>query len=81
MSDPHRASCQGCGRHRDEVGGISWSGLCRDCALRAVETNLEALDTRQGYNYTRWLRGMARFVEQRALDAELAAAHTSGRDA
>jgi hypothetical protein len=77
MSDPHRASCQGCGRHRDAVGGISWSGLCRDCALHAVEANLEALDTKQGYNYTRWVRGMARFLEHELLDAGAAGDQTS----
>lgn len=81
MSDPHRAHCQSCGRHRDAVGGISWTGLCRDCALHAVEVNLEALDTKQGYNYTRWLRGMGRFLERAALDAEPANAQTSGRRA
>lgn len=81
VGDGRRAHCQGCGKHRDAVGNISWTGLCRDCALAAVEVNLEALETRQGYNYTRWLRGMAKFVEQRVLDAEPAAAHTSRRDA
>lgn len=81
VGDRRRAHCQGCGKHRDEAGNISWTGLCRECAVGAVAENLEALETRQGYNYTRWLRGMAKFVEQRALDAELAAAHTSRRDA
>lgn len=81
MSDPHRAHCQGCGRHRAEVGGISWSGLCRDCALAAVDANLTALDEKRGYEYTRYLRGMARYLERAALDAGLVAAHTSGRDA
>jgi hypothetical protein len=81
VSDPHRAHCQGCGRHRTVVGGISWSGLCRDCAIRAVDENLEALETRSGYNYTRWLRGMARFLDRATLDAEPAGAHTSSRDA
>ena len=81
VGDRRRASCQGCGKHRDEAGNISWTGLCRECSLAAVDANLAALETRSGYNYTRWLRGMARFVEQRALDAELAGAHTSGRDA
>jgi hypothetical protein len=55
--------------------------LCRDCALAAVAANLEALETKQGYNYIRWLRGMARFFERAALDAEPARAHTSGHDA
>lgn len=81
MGDRRRARCQGCGRHRSEVDNISWTGLCRDCALQAVDSNLEALETRSGYNYTRWLRGMARFFEQAALDADRANTHTSERNA
>lgn len=79
MSDPHRASCQGCGRHRDQVGGISWSGLCRDCALAAVAENLEALETKSGYGYRRWLVGMRRFFERELLDAAPGEAHTARR--
>lgn len=81
MSDPHRASCQGCGRHRDQVGGISWTGLCRDCALAAVADNLEALETKSGYAYRRWLVGMRRFFERELLDAAAAVEDTSGRGA
>jgi len=81
MGDRRRAHCQGCGKHRDQVENISWTGLCRDCSIAAVDANLEALETQSGYNYTRWLRGMGRFLERAALDAELAGAHTSPRDA
>ena len=81
VGDRRRARCQGCGKRRDQVENISWTGLCRDCSIAAVDANLEALETRSGYNYTRWLRGMARFLDRATLDAEPAGAHTSGRDA
>ena len=81
MPDFRRANCQTCGRHRDEVGGISWSGLCRDCALHAVGENLEALETKSGYNYRVYLRGMARWIEQATLDAGGVSAQTGGHNA
>lgn len=81
MADPTRAFCQSCGGHRSAVGSISWSGLCRNCALAAVEQNLEAMDTKSGYNHLRWLRGMARYIESATLDAGAMNAQTGGHNA
>ena len=32
MADGRRAHCRNCGGHRNQVGEISWSGLCNPCS-------------------------------------------------
>jgi hypothetical protein len=69
MPDPTRASCKRCHRHRDTVGGISWSGLCIDCAKARVGENVEGLMLMRGEPLQRWRRGMIACAGGVMLDA------------
>lgn len=62
MGDIRRAWCKGCGKHRDEVGTLSWTGLCTPCATERVAENVAGLYYMEGEPLQRWRRGMARCV-------------------
>lgn len=62
MPDLRRANCKDCGKHRDEVGPISWGGLCIDCSVGNVTANITDLATHSGDGFDRWRRGMAACV-------------------
>lgn len=49
----------GCGRHRSEVGLISWRGLCETCGHVKVNENVDGIHFRTGPAYERWLLGIA----------------------
>lgn len=49
----------GCGRHRSEVGLISWRGLCATCGREKVNENVDGIHFRTGPAYERWLLGIA----------------------
>lgn len=56
MPDRRRSNCRECEGHRDDVGLISWRGLCEKCATANVGENVAAMIERRGPNYERWLR-------------------------
>lgn len=62
MPDARRSTCRTCRRSRDEVGLISWAGLCGDCAKDALIENLDGLHTKSGVPWQRWRFGQARFL-------------------
>lgn len=59
VGDIRRAWCKGCGKHRDEVGTLSWTGLCTPCAVARVAENVDGLYYMKGAPLQRWRRGMA----------------------
>ena len=58
----------GCGKHADEVGPISWYGLCIVCATEHVTENIEGLAAMSGRPLERWRHGMAACVGAVILD-------------
>lgn len=68
MPDHRRLRCQRCEKHRDEVGSISWTGLCRECALRAFTLNRDGLVNHTGAAMRRWRLGMIRSAGGYTLD-------------
>jgi len=48
MPDRRWASCRVCKRHRDEVGPLSWTGLCPDCSHERFEQNIDQLRSHTG---------------------------------
>lgn len=58
MPDRRRARCRVCGRHRDEVGLLSWSGLCIDDARAILNENVDCLHYKRGEPLRRWRRGV-----------------------
>jgi hypothetical protein len=62
MPDLRRANCRECGQHKAQVGDISWSGLCSDCARRLFITNLEGLHTKSGVPWQRYRLGVSSYV-------------------
>jgi hypothetical protein len=68
MGDARRAWCKGCGKHRDEVGILSWTGLCTPCAVERVTENVDGLYYMRGEPLQRWRRGLARCVGGVLLD-------------
>lgn len=68
MADRRRAHCRCCGKHRDEVGEITWAGNCMSCADAILVENIEGIHTRTGYAHRRRLRGIAKYLERALLD-------------
>jgi hypothetical protein len=53
-----------CGKHVDEVGPLSWTGLCSDDSKAIVLENANGIHTKSGYPYVRQLRGMLAYIEK-----------------
>lgn len=60
-------SCRWCGRHRNEVGPISHTRACGDCARVRLLENVDGIHFHSGPAFLRWRLGMAASV----LDADL----------
>jgi hypothetical protein len=56
------ATCKVCDRHRREVGPMSWTRLCGDCARERLEENIDGIHFHRGPAFQRWRRGMAACV-------------------
>ena len=69
MPDHRRTRCTCCGKHRDEVGEITWRGNCIGCAQLLVAENAIGISRQQGWPHIRRLRGMAAYLERQYLDA------------
>ena len=73
------SSCKSCGRGRDEVGPLSGTRLCVDCAVRRLERNNISISTKTGPAFVRQLVGMAKYIEsqrERALAQPTTDPHT-----
>lgn len=70
MPDVRRAKCNCCGRHRDEVGELSWTGLCEDCGVTLLKENAIGISTKTGPAHRRRMRGYAKWIERESLDAQ-----------
>ncbi len=68
MPDRRRKNCRVCGRHTDEVGPLSWQGLCIEDARERLSTNIDQMSARSGPNFDRWRRSMALCVGGVLLD-------------
>lgn len=68
MGDQRRAWCKSCDKHRDEVGTLSWTGLCTPCAIARVAENVDGLYYMRGEPLQRWRRGMVRVAGGILLD-------------
>jgi len=72
MPDFRRAHCTRCGGHRTNVGPISWSGLCQECAIEAVVKNIAGLATKDTAVTRRWRVGLAAGIGSVLVDDERA---------
>lgn len=53
MPQRTRATCSNCGRHRDEVGLLSWGGYCGDCGKALLLDNIEGMRYKRGAAWAR----------------------------
>ena len=79
MPDARRTTCKSCGKHRDEVGPLSWTGLCGACGPAVFEQHNDQLHTHSGPWFTHWRRAMAASVGGVLLDDVLTDTHTERR--
>ena len=49
----------GCGKRADEVGPISWTGLCGACGPKLHVQAVDELHYHRGPAFQSWRRGMA----------------------
>lgn len=68
MGDRRRARCRACGRHRDEVGELSWTGLCAEDARRLSDEANDDLHFHRGPVFALWRQRMAECVGGVLLD-------------
>ena len=64
--------CRLCGRPASEVGPLSHTRLCGDCALVRRDANNDGIHGKTGPEYVRWLRRRYMEVHRALLDAERA---------
>lgn len=63
LPDLRRKTCKGgCGRTTDEVGPLSWEGLCPDCGDARRVANIRDLMDHSGPWFDHWRRSMAATV-------------------
>jgi hypothetical protein len=53
-----------CGKHKSEVGEISWNGNCLKCAEDLLAENIVGIAEKHGYAFARQLRGMERYIAE-----------------
>jgi hypothetical protein len=59
MPNPTRANCLNCGKHKSEVGPISWGGYCGQCGPLLFTQNMDGLHTKRGVAWQRYRVGVA----------------------
>lgn len=62
MANSHRATCKVCGRHKSEVGEISWEGYCIEHGIEARDRANDELHYKYGPTWAKWRRSMAACV-------------------
>ena len=55
--------CAHCDRHKSEVGPLSHSRLCGECARLRYTENMDALRNKRGPGWHRRTAGIARYLE------------------
>jgi hypothetical protein len=72
VPDPRRKRCKiskgGCGKQAHEVGLISWSGLCIECAKAKFHVNCDGIHEMKGAPALAWRRAVAASVGAVLLD-------------
>jgi hypothetical protein len=72
VPDYRRTTCRlnkgGCGKSSDEVGPISWRGLCSACGETRTLDNARGLHAMSGPALDQWRHGMAASVGAVLLD-------------
>ena len=56
MADRRRASCRRCGKHRSEVGLISWYGYCGTCGPEVRNQANDDMHYHRGPVFEHWRR-------------------------
>jgi hypothetical protein len=64
----NRRRCLVCGKHRNEVGNISWAGNCRNCGHERLLENIDGIATHSGPAFMRWRYSIAASVGAVPLD-------------
>ena len=62
MANSHRATCKVCGRHKSEVGEISWEGYCIEHGIEARDRANDELHYKHGPTWKKWRQAMAACV-------------------
>jgi len=61
-------SCRSCGRSSSEVGALSHTRLCGDCAVKRMDANNLGIHHKTGPAWARWRKQMAASVGAVLLD-------------
>jgi hypothetical protein len=64
----HYKQCKRCGVEREQVGHITGTGLCVECALTLKNANAEQLRAHAGPYFDHWRRRVAASVGAALLD-------------
>ena len=56
MGHPDYRRCRDCGRSSADVGPLSWTRLCGDCAELRYMSNLDQMVEQKGDYYDHWAR-------------------------
>jgi hypothetical protein len=62
MSDARRVTCRNCGKHKREVGPISWRGKCGVCGPLLAVQAADDLHYHRGPIHRLWRQRMAACV-------------------
>lgn len=62
MSAGNRARCRYCGKHRNEVGPISWAGYCAKHGVMVRDQANDDMHYHRGPYFLHWRRAMAASV-------------------
>jgi len=57
-----------CGRHESEVGSISWSGNCLECAISRQAENIVGIAEKRGFAYRRQQLAIIKTAQRALLD-------------
>lgn len=62
MARGNRATCRCCGKHKSEVGEISWAGYCGTCGPAIREAQNDDMHYHRGPYLLQWRRATATSV-------------------
>jgi len=68
MPRPDYKTCRECGKHSVEVGPLSHTRLCRNCAERLNEANYDQVQARSGPLFHHWRARTAASIGAVLLD-------------
>lgn len=64
------ATCRRCGEHRDDVGPLSYNGLCATCGVGTAADTMRQMAAKQGPKYDAYRRGVIELAKR--FESELA---------